>query len=116
MAETEESWRRWVPVADTLLNQAYYRVLSFVSFHAPLMEAYTAIESLVEKRGGRLYWVMEDRIARWDDLEVWPGVKMSLWIFGGPRNTVYARVGWYKLYFLDVAVKGLARTFGTLQE
>jgi len=110
------SENRWVPVAEYLLNQAYYRVLSFVSFHAPLAESYPAIESLVAKHGGKLYWVVEGRVAKWDDLEVYPGITMSIWIFGGPRNTVYARTGWWKAYVVDSAVKSVAKLLGTYGE
>jgi len=109
-----EEWERWVPVADALVLQAYYRVLSFVSMHAPVDQAFQAIKHLAEtKRGGTVYWVVEPYVAKWDNLEVFPGIKMTLWVFGRKRNTVYARRGWWALYLLDVQVKRLAKVFGT---
>jgi len=111
-----EEWEKWVPVCDRLLYQCFYRVLSFISVHTSVSNVYKSLERLAEKRGGRLYWVWKDRVARWDDLEVFPGIKMSIWIFGGPRNTVYARRGWWAMYLFDPYVKSMARVFGTLRE
>ncbi len=111
-----EEWLKWVPVADSLVLQAYYRVLSFVSMHAPVDQVFQAIKYIAEtKRGGEVYWVVEPRVAKWENLEVYPGIKMTLWVFGRNRNTVYARRGWWALYLLNVQVKRLARTFGTFK-
>lgn len=111
-----EEFMKWIPVCDALVLQAYYRVLSFVSIHAPIDEVYQAIKHLAEtKRGGDVYWahpLLEGRVARWDGLEVYPDIKMSLWVFGSKlrrKNTVYARVGWWNFYLIS--------TFGrTLKE
>jgi len=112
----ELGYRKWIPVIDGLIKQCYYRVLSFISWHGPVDEAYLAAKELAEtKRGGRVYWVLKGRVFRWDDLEVYPGIKMSVWCFGGKirrKNTVMARVGWWKLYLIDMAVKGIASVMG----
>jgi hypothetical protein len=107
-----EAWERWVPVADSLVLQAYYRVLSFVSFHAPIEEAIQAVKRLADtKRGGTVYTVIPDRVYRWDGLEVFPNIHVNLWIFGSPmrkKNTVYARVGFWTLTLMTEALR--ART------
>lgn len=96
-------FRRWIPGADSLVTQAWYRVVGVVSIHAPVTEVFQAIqEGLLPKRGGELFWVRKDTVARWDDLEVWPGIRMSLWVFGRGLNTVYLRVGWWTLYITQV--------------
>jgi len=104
-------------VLDALVVQAYYRVLSFVSFHLGIDASFKAAEHLAEtKRGGKVYWVVEDRIARWDDVEVFPGIRITLWLFGSKarqKNTCLCRRGWWSLYLLDVQVKRIARVLGT---
>jgi len=117
LSEVETDWKKWIPVCDALVLQAYYRVMSFVSIHAPVREVFEAVKHIAEtKRGGKVYWVVEGRVARWDNLEVFPGIKMTLWIFGRQRNTVYARRGWWTLYLFDVAVKSLAMITGTYKD
>jgi len=112
-------WEKWVPVLDSLVFQTYYRQLSWVSVHAPVDEVYRAAEHLAEtKRGGRVYWVFEDKtlgrkVFRWDDLEVFPEIHQTNWFVGGPRNTAMARRGWWAMYLFDPMVKGFARVFGT---
>jgi hypothetical protein len=116
--QMSEPWARWVPILDGLVFQAYYRVLSFVSIHAPVSEVYEAARHLAEtKRGGEVYWVVEGRVARWDGLDVSPpyGVTMNVWLFGAKlrgKNTVLARRGWWSLYLFDPLVKSLAATLG----
>jgi len=107
---------KWVPVVDRLLFQCYYRVLSFISIHAPVDEVVKAAQYLaVEKRKGKVYWVIEGRVARWDNVEVFPGITMTVWIFGSKirrKNTVMARRGWWALYLFDTYVKALAKLCG----
>jgi len=108
---TTEPWMKWVPVVEALLRQAYYRVLSFVSFHASIDESVKAIEYLTSTKGmGKIYPVIPGRVYRWDGAEVFPGITMNVWVFGSPtrkKNTVYARVGWWTLTLL-VKKQGLA--------
>jgi len=114
----ELGYIKWVPVIDKLLWQTYYRILSFISFHAPIDEAYQAAKLLSETKGGNVYWVIPDRVFRFDDVEISPGIRMKVWFFGSAirrKNTVMARRGWWSLYLLDVYVKTLARTLGTLK-
>lgn len=112
MLRQSEDWEKIVPILDTLVVQCYYRVLSFVSYHYGVDDSYKAAKHLSNiKRGGKVYWVLKDRVARWDDLEVFPGTKMSVWIFGSKhrqKNTVLARVGWWKLYIIDVLTRKIA--------
>jgi len=109
-------WEKWVPVVDSLVKQCYYRVLSFISWHGPIDDAYKAAKKISrEKRGGHVYWVVKGRVFRWDNLEVYPGIYMSVWCFGGKlrkKNTVMARVGWWKLYIIDAMIKGIASVMG----
>ena len=102
---------------DALVVQCYYRILSFVSYHLGIDTSFKAAEHLAEtKRGGKVFWVVEGRIARWDDVEVFPGVRITIWLFGSKarqKNTCLARRGWWALYLFDVAVKSLARVTGT---
>lgn len=112
-----EEWEKWVPVVDALVLQTFYRQLSWVSIPAPIDEVYRAAERLSEtKRGGKLYWVLEGRVARWDDLEVFPGIEQTNWLIGSKlrrKNTAMTRRGWWSAYLLGPMVKGVARVFGT---
>lgn len=115
----QEPWRRWIPVIDRLLWQAYYRILSFISFHAPVGESYQAAQELSGTRGGEVYWVVPDRVFRWDDVEVSPGIRMTVWIFGSAlrgKNSVIARRGFWALYLFDTYVKGMARVLRVEKE
>jgi len=118
----EPEYMRWVAPLDNIIFQAWYRVLSFVSLHAPINEVYEAARYIAEnKRGGTVYWVIPGRAARWDDLDVNPphGVKMTVWIFGSAirkKNSVVARRGFWALYLFDPYVKAFARALGTLEE
>ena len=107
-----EKWMKWVPVIDNLLWQVYYRILSFISFHGPVDEAYQAAKLLSETKGGEVYWVIPDRVFRWDDVEVSPGITMKVWFLGSAirrKNTVMFRRGWWALYLWDPYVKSVAR-------
>ena len=105
---------------DALVVQCYYRILSFVSYHFGIDASFKAAEHLAEtKRGGKVYWVVEGRIARWDDAEVFPGVRITIWLFGSEirqKISCLARRGFWALYLFDVAVKSLARVMGTYKE
>jgi len=112
MAEAEP-WRKWIAPADALVIQAYYRVLSFVPFHAPIDEAIQAVKYIAEtKRGGIIYPVIEGCVYRWDGVEVWPGIRINLWVFGSGirrKNTVYGRVGWWTLWIFTEALRARAK-------
>jgi len=109
-----EAWEKWIPVVDALILQTYYRQLSWVSIHAPINEVYKAAEHLAEvKRGGKVYWVIEGIVAKWDNLEVFPGITQTNWFIGRRKNTAMARRGWWAMYLLEIHVKRIARTFGT---
>ncbi|TRZ51724.1 MAG: hypothetical protein D4S01_04225 [Dehalococcoidia bacterium] len=108
----EEPWRRWVPVIDKLLWQVYYRILSFISFHAPIDEAYSAAKHLSETKGGAVYWVMPDRVFRFDNIEISPGIRLDVYFFGSAsrrKNVVMFRRGWWSLYIIDTAIKTLVK-------
>lgn len=78
-----ENWEKAKFILDALINQCYYRVLSFVSFHYGISDSFKAAQELSkEKRGGRVYWVVPNRVARWDGLEAFPGTYMNIWLFG----------------------------------
>ena len=112
-----EDWRKWLPVCERLLYQCFYRVLSFISVHTSVENVYNCVKEMSSGwRGGRVYWLLRGRVAKWDDFQVFPGIRMSIWIFGGPRNAVYARRGWWTLYLFDIGVERLARALGTLEE
>jgi len=114
-----EEFMKWVLPLDNIVFQAWYRVLSFVSLHAPINEVFEAAKYVAEnKRGGNVYWVVEPKVFRWDDLDVNPpqGLKMTAWLFGGPKNTVLCRRGWWALYLADIQVKHVARVLGTFKD
>lgn len=110
MAE-QEAWERWIPVIEKLLWQCYYRVLSFISFPAPIDESYEAVQYLSELErpllhdyGGEVHWVSEPRVFRWDDLELTPEIKMGVWFMGSAlrrKNSVMIRRGWWTLYLRE---------------
>ena len=98
-----EEWRRWIPVCDALILQAYYRTLGMVSIHTGIKDVFLAIQEISTRRGGKLYWILEGRVARWDNLEVFLGITTSLYILGSSirqKNTVYIRVGFWQNYLL----------------
>lgn len=100
----------------SLLPRGYLSpgLLSFVSFHAPIDEAFLAIQEITKtKRGGNVYWLpnLKGRVARWDGVEVYPGINMNLWVFGSSirgKNTVYARTGWWTLSILTEVLRARA--------
>lgn len=105
---TEPDYMKWVAPLDNLVFQAWYRVLSFVSLHAPVDEVYEAAKYIAaNKRGGDVYWVVKNYLGRWENFDVNPphGIKMTIWISGFPRgkNTILSRVGWWSLYLFDTA-------------
>lgn len=109
-----EAWEKWMPVVDALVLQTYYRQLSWVSIPGPIEDVYKAAEHLSETtRGGKLYWVLEGRVARWDDFEVYPEIVQTNWFIGGSINTAMARRGWWSMYLMGPMVKSVARVFGT---
>lgn len=121
---SEETWTKWVQPADDLLRQAYYRILGMVSFHAPLSESIKAAQYLAEStRGGKItYWGRTAipgiplpvgrifNVYSWDGCEIYPGIKMDLWIYGTEKgsNTVYVRKRWYRFYIVEKTVAMLA--------
>ena len=115
MAEEESGaeWEKWVPVADDLVRQTYYRILGAVSFHGPISETIEAIKYLMEtKRGGTLEIVKSGglfQIWSWDGVEAYPRVKMDLWVIGSKysNNTAYLRKRWWKLYLIEAMAKTL---------
>lgn len=110
--EGSQAWEKWIPVIERLLWQCFYRILSFISYHAPIDESYQAAQSLSGTKGGEVYWVIPDRVFRWDNVEFSPGLKISVWFFGSAlrrKNTVMVRRGWWTFYLLDVYVKRMAR-------
>ena len=112
-----EEWERWIPVIEHLLWQCYYRVLSFISFHGPIDESYKAAESLSKtpERGGVVYWVVPDRVFRWDRVSVSPGIEINVWFFGSPmrrKNTVMTRVGWWTLTLFTETLRARAKRLG----
>lgn len=101
----------WVPIIDQLIWQVYYRILSFISYHGPIDEAYEATKILTGKRGGEVYWVVPDRVFRWDSVTVSPGIKINIWFMGSAlrrKNTCMARVGWWTLWILSETLKARA--------
>jgi hypothetical protein len=108
-----EPWTRWVPVVERLLWQCYYRILSFVSFPAPVDEVFLAAEFLSTRDlfplGGSVKWVVPDRIFVWDEVEFSPGLMMDVWFMGSAlrrKNTAMARGQWWKLYLYVAALPG----------
>lgn len=104
---------KWGKFVENSILTAYYRLLSFVSLHAPISEIYNVCKYLSENTdyGGDAYWLIENRVANWDSVIVNQNpehpVTMNLRIFGSPirnRNTCFARVGFWKMYALDVAL------------
>ena len=117
-----EEWAKWIRPADYLLGQAYYRILGWVSFHAPISEAIKAIEWLANHgRGGTLEywgstyvpavpwrmvpleWSRFFQVYSWNDVEVYPGVYMDVWIYGSDKteNVAFIRKRWWNLYLLE---------------
>lgn len=95
----EPQENRWVPVVEDLQKQLYYRQLGIVSMHGPVDEVVAAAAWLARNRkGGNVFWTTPGAVARWEGAEVYPGIFINEWLYGGPRNTVLTRVGFWKLY------------------
>jgi len=112
-----EEWKKYVPVLEKILFQCYYRVLSFVSIHTGINNIYKAAKYLSENtdKNGKVYWVVKGKIAKWDNLQVFPDITMSVWLFGSElrqKNTVIARVGWWKMYVIESIIYKIAATMG----
>ncbi|MCJ7816750.1 MAG: hypothetical protein MUP55_02730 [Candidatus Aenigmarchaeota archaeon] len=110
----------FAPIVDSLILQVYYRTLGTVSIHTGISNIYKACEYLAAtKRKGTLYWVVEHRIANWENLEVSPGITMTIRIFGSElrgKNTVLLRKGFFTSYIVDLpdlGIKRFALVFGT---
>lgn len=105
MSVETEPWRRWIPVIEHLLWQNYYRILSFVSYPAPIEESFQAAEELSKTYGGTVSWSLDyHNLFKWEDLEFSPGLKMSIYFVGSAirqRNTAMIRRGWWKLYLFQ---------------
>jgi hypothetical protein len=100
---SQPEYMRWVEPLDNLVFQCWYRVLSFVSIHAPIQEVYQAAQYIAANiRGGTLYWVVKDYVARWENLDINPpyGIYITIWLSGlsNGKNTILCRVGWWTLY------------------
>lgn len=118
-----EGWEKWIEPADDLLRQCYYRILGMISFHAPILEAIEALKFLAEtRRGGTInYWGRTAvpavpvgagkffHVYSWEGCEVYPGIKMDLWIYGSEysENVAYVRKRWYRLYVVDLFAERL---------
>lgn len=117
--EPPEVQRSRVFVENGILT-SWYRVLSFYSLHLPITEVFTVSKwlSLNTDYRGDVYWLVEQRVANWDNIIVnqnptYP-VTMNLRIFGSPlraKNTVLARVGFFKLYLIDTVLSTLNLPF-----
>jgi hypothetical protein len=101
----------WTPVIKKLLWQAYYRILGLISFHGPIEESFEATKAMSEREyGGDVYWVLEGRVFRWDDVEISPGITMKIWFIGTRGNTVMLRRGWWSLYLVQELVPAIAKS------
>lgn len=113
MAE-EELVPKWSKLIERMIITSYYRILSFVSLHAPIREVYPVCEWMAANTdyGGRVYWMVPERVFAWDSIQVNKGVVMDLIIFGSAmrqKNTVFARRTWWRLYIIDVALMAVGR-------
>lgn len=110
---TEEDWEKLLPVITRLLWQTYYRIFGMISFHATVWDSYNAAKwlsdnpYLLHSHNGQVSWVIENRVFIWEDVEVSPGIIMTVWFFGGPRNTVMVRRGWWTLYLVRTTISAL---------
>jgi hypothetical protein len=104
---------KWGSLIERMLITSYYRVLSFVSLHAPIGEIYKACKYMSENTpySGEVYYLIPQRVFNWDEVVVnrnpeYP-VKMNLRVAGSPirnKNVCFFRVGWYKMYIADVTL------------
>lgn len=113
-------YMKWGSLIERMIITTFYRVMSFTSLHAPIGEIFIACKYMSEKTGfsGKVYWLIQDRIFNWDGVVVnrnpdYP-VTMNMRIFGSPirnKNTVFARVGWWKLYIADAVLTLIGTPF-----
>jgi hypothetical protein len=107
MAEAPSAVSKWRRLVENSILTAYYRILSFVSVHCPITEAYETCVWLSENTpyGGNVYYLIEPRIFVWENVIVNQNpenpITMTLRVFGSPLrgvNTVFARAGWMFMY------------------
>jgi hypothetical protein len=120
MAEVPPGFLKWGSLVERMLITSYYRVLSFVSLHAPINEVYEACKYMSENTpyAGSVYYLVPRRLFNWDEIVVnrnpnYP-VTMNLRVFGSPirgKNTVFVRASWWKLYVVDYSLSLLGRSF-----
>ena len=101
---------KWGFLVERLLVPTYYRVFSYTPIHAPIGEIYKVCDYMAKNTalGGTLAWNIPNRIFTWDTIVINQNptnpVTMNIRVFGSPlrnKNTVFVRVGWFKLYMVD---------------
>lgn len=100
------------PIVGAVLFQVYYRQLGVVSIHIGIKDVMESVKRLQSERGGEIVEVLRDRVFQWRDVEAFPGTnaRVNVWIFGSDirqKNTLFLRVGFWKLWFIDLAVARL---------
>jgi hypothetical protein len=97
-------------ILSEALFQVYYRQMGTVALHFGVSTIYEAAQYLATTpRGGTLSWLLNGRLAQWNDVIVAPGYSdsptISLWLGGSAsrqKNTVLVRKGWWTFYLPSV--------------
>ncbi|MEM2291664.1 MAG: hypothetical protein QXR44_03175 [Thermoproteota archaeon] len=111
---------KWGSLIERMIITTFYRVMSFTSLHAPIGEIYKACEYMSRNTpyGGKVYYLIPERVFNWDNVIVnrnpdYP-VTMNMRVFGSPirnKNTVFARIGWWKFYITDAVLMLIGTPF-----
>ncbi|MEM2618757.1 MAG: hypothetical protein QW356_04650 [Candidatus Hadarchaeales archaeon] len=100
----------WAPIFERATFQVAYRQLGMVSLYCPVDVAFSAIKILEDKGIGKLKVLLENRIAVWEDVPIEKAIRINIYVFGSPtrrKNTVLARMGWWKMYFFEAGMRVL---------
>jgi len=99
---------KWVPVIDRMVYQVYYRAWGMIPVpKAPIEEVVDACKALQAIRGGEISWIIKGRLAKWENIAIFPDITINAWIFYRPivGHTFLSREGFYKMYFVSSLFK-----------
>lgn len=105
--------RDWAPIVERVTFQWFYRQLGMVNLPMGLDVISQAIDILVKEKGyGTWRWLVEGRALVWEDVPVDSIGKVHAYVVGGAtrqKNSVFIRQGFWKMYFLETALKTFDR-------
>jgi len=111
----EDIIAKYEPVVASAIYANYYRVLGQSSLPFNINEMIKFVEAETRgygKFGGTMKWIQDGTVfkaVRWEDVTVGEDVtfNMIVWGFNAGKNTVFSRVGFWRMYILELATMPL---------